>query len=344
MALPTLAKTWQFGSGGSPLAYINQAIAASGTQLTTNRNMLFALINSFLGMATLPAQVRGSANGTGTATACIALGAAGPATNNIIAATNLVWANAGSNHSWIVLRFTGVNTTYFELLISCEGASANGIILYVAACTSGYTGGTATARPTATSSDEVVILNSTNWGGVNVDAACKLHVETSTDGQCNRVQIYSGNVCVAFVVIDKPKSPVTGWTNPFVALWLATATAGTNVPLITNCYTTAAAVGRGSASMTMFLTSEAANNLHLNAAQVQAPNDLSAEYYLPQIGLYSNTASNRGQHGYIFDLWWANTVLTEGSGFPATGTTGQFRVVGDFAIPWAGAGTALQII
>ncbi len=345
MALPTLAKSWQFGPAN---AYINQAIAASGTILTTNRNMLLAIKNSLVGMSTLPWQIRGSSNGGGNTIGThydvvIASGAAGPATDRWVTNANLIWAAAGTAHSWVVLRQTGVSAT-FEVLISCEAASTNGSLLTIYASSLGFSGGTGLARPTA--ADETTVLAGTSWGGRNAaDGAFKLHVEQSTDGQCTRIQLYSASLCCGFILLDKPRAPVTNWSNPFAAMWLSTADNPlANMPVAANMYSAAPVVGRGPiGNMTMFMTAEAKNNINIQAAGIQRPNDISGEYYMPGVGLYSDTALQSGQHGYLYDLWWANTVLTEGSGFPATGSTGQFRVVGDLVIAWP-AGQSLQII
>ncbi len=189
MTLPSLTKTWQFVP--------NYAIAATGTALGTNRTIL-KTIKDFL--TTDAAEWVDNANIATTAAnlwtvrySCdsVVAGSAGDGVDRWDAITDLVWANAASAHSWIVLRNTAIGSTA-ELLISCEGSSGSGHVLTIAISPSaGFTGGTTTARPTAT--DEAVTLNNAAWGGVGTsDTSVKVHVVKSTDGECWRVFACNG--------------------------------------------------------------------------------------------------------------------------------------------------------
>ena len=88
--------------------------------------------------------------------------------------TDLVWANAGTAHSWIVLRlpmrYEASDEAY--LIIDLVSASADGVNarLYLGSGSGGFTGGSTTARPTTANEAELgdggnTILRSTPTGG-----------------------------------------------------------------------------------------------------------------------------------------------------------------------------------
>ena len=115
----------------------------------------------------------------------VTAGAAGDGVDRITTNANLVWASAGSAHSWIVLRQTGIATN-FELLLSCENAHASGTtLMIVVSPAAGFTGGTTTARPTAT--DEVVLNAAAVAWAASAVTALRWHLQQSTDGQCTRI-------------------------------------------------------------------------------------------------------------------------------------------------------------
>lgn len=324
MSLPSKAKTWQYN--------VNQAFNTSATPLTDNRALLRGIKNTLIGFASNPWQVRGSSNAVSAA--LLAVGAAGPGTDYWAANGDLVWANAGVAHSWIVLRQTQIASN-FEILISCEGASGAGLIITVyVSYSAGFTGGSTTARPTAT--DEAAVISGTDFGGINAALNVKLHVMMSSDGQCTRMFIYASGVPIGIAFFEKPQNPVTGWSNPSFAAWKGSNTTSlASQATVTNFYAAASFNGRGASNMTMFGTMESYNSLNL-AANIDQTNDLSSTYQMYPVGLASTTAANKGRHGNAFDLWWANTALGEGDAAPNDGTR-QFIVVGQFWMPWDGS-------
>lgn len=319
MSLPSLIKTWQFN--------VNQSLPTTGVALTTQRTGLLAVKNSLKGSGvwtdstgtpttvSSPWTIRYSCNSS-------VAGTAGDGVDRWSVITDLVWATEGSAHSWIVLRNTNIASN-FELLISCSSGSASNAIIAISP-SAGFSGGTTTARPTAT--DEIVTINGAGWG-ITGDNAGKLHVMISSDGQCTRLIMHSSNSPIMCWIIDKPQVAVSGWSNPSATLTLATA------PVILNLLNGANFNGRGVSSMTMFLTTEVAQSTSLPATMITA-NDLSGNYPFFPTGLYSNTASNKGRHGSLFDLWYGITATNEGDQYPATGTTKQFSQIGDLIFPW----------
>ena len=166
MALPVLAKTWQFQVNGTlPMLPGSKA-------LIQNTALVFAIKNGLVGFGTAPWVVRYSCNS-------VTAGTAGDGVDRWATVANLVWNNAGAAHSWMVLRQTGIHSTY-EILLSLEPLSSTNLI--VAQSDVGFTGGTTTARPTAT--DEY-ILGTANMTP-SILTTIRTHFMQSTDGAKSR--------------------------------------------------------------------------------------------------------------------------------------------------------------
>jgi hypothetical protein len=330
MTLPVLGKTWQYVP--------NYAIAATGTALGTNRTILKA-IKDFL--TTDAAEWVDNANIATTAAnlwtvrySCdsVAAGAAGDGVDRWGAITDLVWANAGVAHSWIVLRQTAIGATA-ELLISCENTSANGAqITVVASASAGFTGGTTTTRPTAT--DEDIRLSSATWGGVfNTDTNVKIHVMKSTDGECWRVLCCNAGQANTSWILEKAVAFAGAtWTNRLVTYFQGAA-AATNTLTNALLNTSASIGGRGVSNMTLTMAGMAFAGAQANVS-ITTANDLSSAWPFMPHQLASATASNRGLHGYLNDVWFGSTIVATGSTYPTTGTQHQFVQLGSMILPW----------
>ena len=330
MTLPVLGKTWQFVP--------NFAIAATGTALGTNRTILKA-IKDFL--TTDAAEWVDNTNVATTAAnlwtvrySCdsVAAGAAGDGVDRWDAITDLVWANPASAHSWIVLRNAAIGSTA-EMLISCEGSSANGSNLTIVMSPSAaFTGGTTTARPTAT--DEIIVLNSTAWGGVaSSDTSVKVHVLKSTDGEVWRVLVCNTAQANTSWIVEKAAASASAtWTNRMV-MYTQGANAATST--LTNALLNTAANfnARGASTMTLYMAGMAYAGAQANVG-ITTANDLSSAWpFLPH-QIMSATASNRGSHGYLNDIWFGSTTVVTGSTYPTTGTQHQFVQLGSLIFPW----------
>lgn len=329
MAFPTLSKTPQF--------IRNYAIAATGAVLTTNRTIVKAFkdifINSAFGWVDSTNASITPSNMWAVRYSCdsVVAGVAGDGVDRWDAITDLVWANAGTAHSWIVLRQTAIDTNC-EILISCEGSNGNGSVLTIVLSPSaGFTGGTTTARPTAT--DEIVALSNNSFGGSsNTDANVKLHAIKSSDGQYWRIFCANGGQINTAIIIEKAPALHSSWTHQGVCL-VQGGSAATNVLTQNALNSSANFNARGASSMTMFLAGPAAASAQTNVT-ITSANDLSSEWpFIPQ-QLFSNTASNKGLHGYLSDVWYGSTTVVSGSTAPTTGTQHQFVQLGSLIFPW----------
>lgn len=312
MPLPSLVKSYDYTK-------INQSHTASGTQLTDAQTVMLAFANSLLTLGGSAAWTcPGSSNGTGTG--------ALDAVNRWASIANLVWASAGSNHGWIVLKQSAIGASGgLQMCIDLSNAnSANFTIVFSA--NAGFTGGTATARPTAT--DEKAY--SLSWFSGSVSTV--LHVWGSTDGTIVHACVFSANVCVWNFHASNPANAISGWSHASV-FW---SQGNGNCNLASALYAAANASSViGSSVCAMFLTGEASNNVLLEATMSFADDDTS-EWPFGPIGLYTATASHRGRKGTIVDLWWGSQTAANADNYPADNTR-QFVQFGHLIFPWNGS-------
>jgi hypothetical protein len=319
MGLPTLDKTW--------LHNVNNILRTTGTALGDNRQLLLAIKNAMIGFGSSPWTVRGSSSSV----------AAG--LDNVdrwAAVANLVWANAGSAHSWIVLKNTALGTNV-ELCIDLASTNSYSMAV-VMSFGAAFTGGSTTARPTST--DEVAIGSgiSYNWHGLGTATYdCVWHALHSTDGEATRIFVTAyNNVCAMWASFDKVKSPPTGWAVPVVACWLDTGTnRNTGNPQFAALNDYPLLYGRMSTgSMTLYGTAEGVYGSMVGEARY-AYNDISSEWMLSPFGVASETPNARGRHGTLYDLFWGAIYRQPGDTWPDDNTR-QFVQVGHVVVPWNG--------
>lgn len=333
MTLPSLDKTWQHD--------VNNQVAAdateSGTQARADaRGVLLGIKNALTGFGTLPWTVTSSSNGTSSG-----------ATDHWSTIADLVFATSDTTaHSWIVLRQTGISTT-FELLINCvHGSSSDrGDIIEAYVSRTGFTGGSTTARPTGT--EEITLRFDQQWGTGSINGGARAyvyHCMQSTDGQMTYVVVHYNNFPTGFWFFGRPKSPTPGWTNDYIASVLG-ADNGNDTPDLqdyyeidtnTRTYTSQrSAVTAEDAGMTRFYLTMRSFNTDAAIQEHTVPNDVSGEYPLYPVGLASNDSAFRGYMGRVYDLHWGLESLAEGDTYPSGGTR-TFVQFGDMVFPWNG--------
>jgi len=320
MALPTIELTWRFK--------LNTAVTSQGSMLATNRRLLRTEKDGMVsatGYGTAPGNlftVRYACNGT-------TAGTAGDGVDRWAADSDLVWANAGTAHSWIVLRQAQVASA-FEVLISCESASGTGNNrVIVISPSAGFTGGSTTARPTAT--DEIILFSGSH--GLAADGTAKLQQMMSHDGKAYTCMCFTGGALRYVFMIGVPKNPVTGWTNPS---WFYAGVSSAALDGNALC-TTASPLVRGRANglpMALWMTSEGylSTSAHMAAQRLTGANAISGEFPLFPVGLASETSGCEGRHGQIYDLFWGITSNADGDTYPNDATR-QLVQIGDLVFP-----------
>lgn len=329
MALPTLTKTWQYA--------LNQQILAQGSALATSKRLVRTEKNGLLSFASNPFTVAASCNGT-TAGSLAANSGLGDGVDRWAADSDINWNTAGSPKSWAVLRSTAF-LTRFEYLLDLSGADANGArrTIYISP-NAGFTGGTTTARPTAT--DEVVVRSDYTFtgGGNNTH---KLHQWLDTTGKHYRCVAYSAGAIVTAMLMDNVVvRPTPGWTYPCFAYMGAGATA-LNYDVL-NYTATPLCKGRAPAGlMDIYLTAEGWGNTNCpGVRRLAGANGISGEFLLSPMGVASESTGAEGQHGELSDIWWGITANAEATGYPGSATK-LFHQAGDIVLP--NNGTVIEV-
>jgi len=247
------------------------------------------------------------------------------------------WTSDPVVNNWVVLQNNAI-ATGFQLLIRPQNTAFgwyNGI--NIAVSPGGlYVGGGQTTTPTAT--DEVQL---TTWGSNtfyrNGTAAytARLNVWMSSDGECTRIVFCETGATRGFMLFDKVKNPVSGWTIPWVGAVAQMADDAARVPEYTdlNDVSTLCKSYANATEMPLFWTSEAWV-AGMMGERLTAGNDLDSNGFpLSAIGLASETVGVRGRHGELFDIWWGSNIVADGGHYPGL-TPRQFVQVGDIVLPW----------
>jgi hypothetical protein len=324
MGLPAKVKTWEFD--------VNISVPATGTLLNTNRDTVFALKNALIDdpSFTLPWTVRGSSDSVASGM---------DAVDRWDTNTDLVWANVGTAHSWIVLRQTGIDTN-FELCLDLTSGAGSGINMTVAVSPSaGFAGGSTTARPTAT--DEVVLLTTAPWGD-SIEGSRRVHVMTSSDGQCTKIIITNNLNAGTFAFFGKPRNPLSQWSTPkSVFGWKASGSTSVSAARFEDWNDVAlgrALINGTVASLYMGTPMVVTSSVGERSAG-QVAHDVSLLRNFAPIVFVSSTAPVRGKMGEPFDLYFGDKGLAKGTQANLTGTTREWTFIGDLWVPWDGAST-----
>lgn len=354
-AQPTLYRTWQF--------QVNVAIAAQASVLLTNALAVRSIKNAMLGTGAWTDPSNGATASSGNwsvVSCCNGAGGAGSFGNNDAtdrwnANTDLIWAAPGSNHSWIVLKQTGITGGPLYLYLDLSSSTGSWRI-HPGISTVLYTNGTATACPSGSSisfsgsnASVYPVAAAYNWGGPAVNAASVLHVMKSADGKAFRAIMCRNGFATGLWIFDELENAPAAWTSPVVCSIgggdSSTAPAS-DTALVQNIFANAGNL----LGVTCINGNPALTCMHHQyfgvSSLVTTPtvaNDMAAAWPMYRMGVYvrPNQAYGdgtplincRGYAGQIRDLWWMQSQLAEGDMIPAAGTR-NFVVLGDTAHPW----------
>lgn len=306
---------------------------AQATDLGNYRTMVRGIKNAMIGFASTPWTVLYSCDSA-------VAGSAGDAIDRWDSDSDLVWNNTAGAKSWIILKQTGISSN-FQICISLNTAGSGAAAEYlgfelVVSPNAGFTGGTTSARPTAT--DETIVnTGGTQWlPTFSTGFQMIWNVVQSTDGSITRIWMDYNSFCSTLITIEKPADAVTGWTYPWVSIFKCATGGNANAPTYANLndIATGAATSHGGTSMTVFLTSEGSVSSMTGERQTGV-NDISNEWPICPVGIESQTATRVGRHGRFVDLWWGSTAHQNAALYPDDGTR-TFRHLGNLIIPWNG--------
>jgi hypothetical protein len=260
--------------------------------------------------------------------------------------SNLTWNSAGSEHSWIVLKQTGIHSN-FEICIDCSNTSTHYITVVMGV--SGFSGGSTTACPTATT--QQILHSNAYWLAADTATAgwpSIIVAMQSTDGQCTRIVAISNGWPVLFWFFEKPKNPVSGWTNPAIGCSSSAGGYSSAMSLSRFNDTARAYSYMNGVWASLFLTCEgASSSTIMEWDQISQRNQLSLEYPIWPIGLVSDTVSAKGRHGQLYDMWWGQQYPVIGGGFIDTSypddSSYLYWQCDDFVFPWNGTKPVMRL-
>jgi hypothetical protein len=311
MPAPLLLKTWQFS--------INMVEPASGS--TGSARVFLRVKNALKGFALNPWTVLGSSD---AATAGM------DNTDRLTDLTKIVNSAAGSR-SWIVLRSPAGQQVCIEWnhatyqFYGTVAVSKNSV---------GFTGGSTTARPTAT--DEILLGtggSNTPWGPMADTSSAVVHVLHSTDGLSTQVHLCRQGDNVGMWLFGKAPRHIPEWTDPLYNLVMGSVDGGITNAHLWNTSNNYMKGWRPAGAGPMDLYATPAEVFYSNSpwpSVTASPDAYTQEYPLVPYGLYSNTAGASGRHGVLPDFWLISSATVSST----TMHEKRFAVLTNHAIPW----------
>jgi hypothetical protein len=206
---------------------------------------------------------------------------------------------------------------------------------FVISYSAGFTGGSTTARPTAT--DEYVVGSSYLVSDFGAAQAMGANVMKTTSGKCTRIFISAqSGIYKGVFIFEEPKNVPSWWDKPYIACAKG-GTAGGGFPFTYGNFNTAANLvaevetWNGAA----YVTAEGAGDVLGKSTQFSTA-DYNNEWICGTVGLLASSANPRGFLGEMRDIWWVSDDLPDGTYMPSDGSK-QFVVIGDILQPWDGS-------
>lgn len=326
-SIPTPLKTYEI--------HANNSFVNNNSSPNDPRNDLFTVKSALIGFANVPCIVKGSSNGAGAG--------AMDGVDRWAGTGNLNWALAGSNHSWIVLEFPRINDGAGHKLQLCfdlnfSSPSAN---ITIVVSPKGFSGGSATARPTA--SDEVSLGTIVLPSGSGTVRWQSIH---ATDGTTTHIIFSSSNVVVAWWMFSTVIPTIdavttgqpTGWDYPFV-VWVEAASNLSN-PVMTPAniisYQPRHAGSHAGIDLGLALTIEGGATTINSGGSGASQHAITSQYPMLPHGVWCNVVGARGRLGYIPDLWFVSTTAFSqiGSTLGEDDNHRKWAVFGCLVLPW----------
>jgi len=343
MAAPTLIKTWQFQS--------NRVFAAQSTNILCSQSTVLGLKNMLLAFALKPWQVWGSCNGAG-------MFGNGDGVDRWISPTDLVWNNAGSGHSWIVLTQPEVSAKYALLLDLSPSDASGGVITLRLSLAAGFgaanggSNGTATAAPVA--SDAITLINGASWGGGSSFELKRhvLHAMMSSDGKNTRLLVCRDGLLSGLWLLETAIEHIAAWSVPHLAYAIGQGSFQTPTEVQQQANLTNLQLGTagfysrlGATLIEMTLAGPSTNMTYPYTGHQMLVSLAGKSQFLvaPARYAYSRTSGYDGVKGKVPDLWWANASGARATRLYFPGDASRtFAMIGDLLLPWDGSDMQLE--
>lgn len=317
MALPTLEKTWQFN--------VNQISTTTGVANDDHRKMWFLIKQTLTGFASNPWTVARSSNAVTVANSDLWLTLADVVPGN-------------SNRSWIVFQQSamGGGGGPFQFLVELYNNNGVGYGNVYLSSGVGFTGGTISARPTA--SDEVVITGNNAIITPNTARNLIVSCEMSSSGDSTRLLVFGGGVCALMYLFETVSDSLLTYKG------ITYMTTGGNVPTAASHIASSSYpwYGKRTNNYSAMLGTEVYNSsTTVVAANGGAISDITGAYAIAPLSAHSETVGAKGRIGRVADLWMGSAAIPTGSTYPTSPNDKEFLQVNQFIFPWDGTNPVL---
>lgn len=311
-AFPVFAKEWQ--------APVVTALPQPASSTLAHQAAAIAVKNAFLAPTAFPWVLRGCADGGGgfsTSTDLLT------DTSDIVAATS-------GNHTWFWLSQPATGQQFVVDFNQADRTS----ITFAVSFGAGFTGGSATARPTAT--DESVVVRT--WFTGSTNGRFSLLLNHSTDGTVTYCWIVSEGIICAILTLGLAIPGHGSWSPSLIGDMggpgsiSETSTFNNLSTFFGNSRVLAMAAAGSMLLRWTFAVSEAAD---LAARYAGRPSKSGNWQHWP-IGLACITAPRIGRHGRLADLFRLPSDVPHGWIFrnPDGGEQALMTIGRCLAIPW----------
>lgn len=328
--LPTPSKAWN-------TTQVNIAVTTNTAGLTLGRPLVRAMKNA-LKAVTVPVTVKGSSN---------SVAAALDGVDRWSTDADLVWVQSSGAHSWIVYEFPNINDGAGHKLqmlwdLTGNGVSSAGIMQIYFSPAAGFTGGSTSARPTAT--DEVMSASNTF---ANAAAIHRVHLMASADGTIYHLILATANnpigwLCVSMLTPTIDAVPtVGGWNYPFFVAWQAFSSANQMTATLLSLYNAAKFTSRHNATnLTCGIEVEGGSAIVKAGGAGNGPNGITSQQIMLGHGIWSN-AGYIGRLGFLPDMYFVSDTAFApfGDTAGADNSHRQWMISGCFALPWTNDAT-----
>lgn len=253
------------------------------------------------------------------------------ANDNWTVDTDLVWAAAGSAHSWIVLQQAGMGGGSFQFCIDLAYVdTSTEKAFFLVSYSDGFAGGTTEDRPTA--NDEQNIASNNYWGPSNDVVTKGANILKTESGKCTRIIISDDGSDSGFWFVEEPKDAKSWWTTPYLG-WVSAGLQPRYVTFQEASYAKARIDGE---EVECYISCEGFHSNALPQDILFATSDYNGEWVCCPAGIVSNSTSRRGRIGEIRDWWWISDDLNTGDYMPGDASK-LFVVINDLLQPWDGS-------
>jgi hypothetical protein len=256
--------------------------------------------------------------------------------------TKVVNANAGTAHSWAVLK---LSATGQQVCYDFSSATGPWIATVVHSPQGLFSGGSITARPTA--ADEMVNRSGLDWLIGNNTTALNITSWCSADGLNLRVMFSTTTRLVAGLMMGKIIDPRPWITLPYVCSAFATGSPSSNTFSSPSAWVLPTVVSDGftcRGPTNTFIRLGATPQVNLAGFLYQltpTKNTLTGRWGMEQPGLYNLTAPDAGPFGQLADLFFC---MGPAHGDISTDPIDASRItlqLGCLSLPWQASNWAI---